>query len=128
MSSAIKRLLTMPLTRRAKAGEAASAGERAADHLTVVQIKQRMLAALQDCQSPTSARMRYRIEQCVTATELWLMRSDIFQEVSGRHSQGEASKRVNHLLPCFKGWIPSSQLLPVKATLTKKPTASKSRA
>jgi hypothetical protein len=123
MSSTIRRLLTTPLTLRTKAASKARASApagQASPHWSVPEIKQHMLQALQDCESPSSARIRYRLEQCVTATELWLMRSDIFQEVSGLHSQGEASERVNRLLPCFKGWLPSSQLTPVKATLSKK--------
>jgi hypothetical protein len=118
LNSTVKRLFTLPSMGRGVAPEGMGT---VADHLTVAQIKAEMLDALKDCESPTTARIRYRIEHCVTATELWLMRSDVFQAVSGRHSQSEAGERVNRLLHCFKGWIPSSQLLPVKASLGAKP-------
>lgn len=77
---------------------------------TLDDIKVRMLAAFNDCDSPTAARIRYSVMKCITATELWLTRSDIFQVVSSHHGQKLATERVNQLLPLFRGWLPKAQL------------------
>ncbi len=107
----MKRLLGLPAALRARSRVS---GVSNLNPATVEEIKAHLLNALHDCESPASARIRYRVERCVTATELWLMRSDIFQEVSSQHSQTEASSRVNQLLPHFRGWVPSSQLSKVR--------------
>jgi hypothetical protein len=45
--------------------------------------------------------------------ELWMLRSDVHQLISRQLSQQEAAKRINDLMPCFEGWIPSRSLVKI---------------
>jgi hypothetical protein len=74
------------------------------------QIKQRMLDTLHDCEDPAASRIRYKVGHALAPADLWLIRSDLYQYVANRHNQTEAALRVNHLLPCFKGWVSRTQL------------------
>jgi hypothetical protein len=78
--------------------------------LPVVQIKQRMERLLHDIQDVTVDRVTYKIRSTHNVNELWLLRSDMYQIIAKLHSQSEAARRINSLLPCFSQWIAAKQL------------------
>ncbi len=84
--------------------------EPKADRMTVPQIKQHMLQLVQDVDSAESGRLLYKINMASRASELWMLRTDIYQVVSRLHSQSEAAGRINQLIPCFRGWVEDKQL------------------
>lgn len=78
------------------------------------QIREAMLSAMNDCESSGADRLRQRLYQARAPQELWLLRNDIYQLVSQRHSQSEAAQRINALIPVFEGWVDAKQLLRIK--------------
>jgi len=82
------------------------------DHrVPVDQIKQQFRALLSDCDDKRAQRVSYRISGALTADELWQIRSELHQCISQLHSQTEAARRINSLLPTFTGWVPARQLV-----------------
>lgn len=85
-----------------------------ADHrVPVDQIKQQLRALLVDCSDKRAQRVSYRISGAVSADELWQIRSELHQCISQLHSQTEAARRINSLLPSFNGWVPARQLVQI---------------
>ena len=78
--------------------------------LPIEQIKQRMELVLHDAQSVQVARLRYKIRATRDVGELWMLRSDMYQVIATLHSQSEAARRINSLLPSFSQWISAKQL------------------
>ena len=85
----------------------------APDRLRLDQIRERLYAALLDCKNMQAQRVIYRINVAATPSELWLLRSDLYQCIARIHDQAEATRRTNHLLDAFEGWVPSQQLTPI---------------
>jgi len=85
----------------------------APDRLRLEQIRERLYAALLDCKNMHAQRVIYRINVAATPSELWLLRSDLYQCIARIHDQAEATRRTNHLLDAFEGWVPSQQLTPI---------------
>lgn len=84
------------------------------DHrVPVDQIKQQLRALLVDCNDKRAQRVSYRISGAVSADELWQIRSELHQCISQLHSQTEAARRINSLLPSFNGWVPARQLVQI---------------
>ena len=84
------------------------------DHrVPVDQIKQQVRALLSDCSDKRAQRVGYRISGAMTADELWQIRSELHQCISQLHSQTEAARRINSLLPTFTGWVPARQLVKI---------------
>ena len=79
--------------------------------VAMVQVRLLSIAALHDCASPASERIRGKLARAVTAQDLWLLRGEIYQEVARAHCETEAMRRVNSLLPAFEGWLPSLRRL-----------------
>jgi hypothetical protein len=84
--------------------------KRVARRMDVAQIKQLMVNSLEDCNDTSAARMRYLIHTATRASDLWLVRSDLYQYLANTHSQTEAALRINKLCQCFVGWMPQSQI------------------
>lgn len=79
----------------------------------VEQIKLQFRLLLKDCADRNATRMSYRINGASTADELWQLRNELHQCISQLHSQSEAAKRINSLLPMFEGWIPARQRIKI---------------
>jgi hypothetical protein len=78
--------------------------------MPIVDIKQHMGKCLHDINGVESERLLYSIRNALSVSDLWLLRSGLYQTISKQHSQGEAALRINALLPYFKQWIPDRQL------------------
>lgn len=91
----------------------AHAAERAAlaVRLPVAEIRQRLRQAVHDCPGMDAQRLQFKIMAASSARELWMLRSDLYDCIGRHHSQAFAVTRVNALLPCFDGWLPSHQLV-----------------
>ncbi len=81
--------------------------------LPIAQIKLQMTQVLHDMQGIEAERLRYKINTTITVSELWMVRSNLYQTVAKHHSQSEAALRINALLPSFQGWLPAKQLTPI---------------
>jgi hypothetical protein len=80
-------------------------------------LRERTVALLSDCEGPTCERLRHRLQAARSANDLWLARSEIFQQVASQHCQAQAAQRIDGLLPLFEGWLPARMLTPVGATI-----------
>lgn len=78
--------------------------------LSLDELKPRVVASLADCDSAVAERLRMQIRACHTAGDLWLLRGDIYQVIARRHCEFEAGRRLNELLPAFRGWLPDRAL------------------
>jgi hypothetical protein len=78
--------------------------------LPIEHIKKRMELVLHDMKSEAVDRLQYKIRATRSVNELWMLRSDLYQVIAMLHSQSEAARRINSLLPCFSKWISSKQL------------------
>ena len=87
------------------AGRAAFAIKR-----PLTEIRQHRRAVLADCTAMDAQRLQFKVQAAMSAHELWMLRSDLYECVARHHSQSEAARRINALLPCFDGWLPSRQL------------------
>jgi hypothetical protein len=81
-----------------------------AQRATLSHIKLRVELSIQDLEGQDAERLRYKIRGTREVSDLWMMRSDVYQLISKRQSQAEAAQRVNALLPLFEGWIPRQQM------------------
>jgi hypothetical protein len=81
--------------------------------LQLSELRDRTREVLRDCTGVEADRLRIRIGCAADASDLWLMRCDIFQVVANQHLQSVAANRINALLPAFDGWLPRSLLAPV---------------
>jgi hypothetical protein len=79
--------------------------------VAVSQIKLETELCFQEIEGMQADRLRMRVRASQSVQDLWLLRSDIHQLLAQHFNQGEASHRINVLLPCFAGWIPDKQLL-----------------
>jgi hypothetical protein len=115
-----RQVLRFPLS-HTLSGEAGSGGASIADNalpkhkgkLPVVQIKQRMELVLSDIKSLDVDRLLYKIRATLSVNELWMLRSDMHHVIAVVHSQSEAARRINSLLPCFSQWISTKQLIAI---------------
>ncbi|MBC5767539.1 hypothetical protein [Ramlibacter albus] len=87
--------------------------EAAVGCLQLSELRDRTRDVLRDCTGVEADRLRIRIGCAADASDLWLMRCDIFQVVANQHLQTVAANRINDLLPAFDGWLPRSLLAPV---------------
>jgi hypothetical protein len=78
--------------------------------LSLDEVRLRVVATLADCDGATADRVRLQARACRTAGDLWLLRGDIYQIIARRHCQLEAGRRLNELLPAFRGWLPDQKL------------------
>jgi hypothetical protein len=78
--------------------------------LPIAQIKHRMELVLHDVKSVQVSRLQYKIGATNDVNGLWMLRSDMYQLIAMVHSQSEAARRINSLLPCFSQWISAKQL------------------
>jgi hypothetical protein len=90
--------------------DAQVAQARAKGKMPLPEIKLQMEAILGDMPSLDAERLYYKIRSARSATELWMLRSDMYQTISKQLSQTEAALRINQLLPCFNQWLPPHQL------------------
>jgi hypothetical protein len=81
------------------------------ERMSLSQIKLQLELAMQDLAGTTVDLLRFKIRNAREVQALWLLRSDVHQIISMRQSQQEAAQRINALLPCFEGWIPSKSLV-----------------
>lgn len=65
---------------------------------------------LHDCRDLRAQRLIYKINAAKTGSDLWLLRSDLYQCISQTHNQTEAVRRINELVPVFEGWVPACNL------------------
>jgi hypothetical protein len=84
-----------------------------AQRATLSQIKLRVELSIQELEGQDAERLRYKIRGTREVSDLWMMRSDVYQLISKRQNQAEAAQRVNTLLPLFEGWIPRQQMTQV---------------
>lgn len=102
--------------RRAVTGQGAGADGRTLASVTdrpcsLAEVQKQLAMVLEDCRDDVHRlRIESRISSAESVTELWLLRSDIYQCVARERGQGEAARRINSLIPVFEGWIPSRQL------------------
>jgi hypothetical protein len=80
---------------------------------SVGELRQRTLALLDDCSGAACERLRQRLQAARCANDLWLARSEIFQQVACQHCEQQAASRINDLLPAFEGWVPQKLLMPI---------------
>lgn len=80
------------------------------NHVSMTELKRQMLCAVADCTDVRAERIKYAINNSVNPHELWIMRSTIYLCVAHQHDESTASRRVNELLPYFRGWVPARQL------------------
>ena len=78
--------------------------------LSLDELKLRVVATLADCDSAVADRLRLQARACRAANGLWLLRGDIYQVIARRHCEFEAGRRLNELLPAFRGWLPDRTL------------------
>jgi hypothetical protein len=83
---------------------------RAQSKVSLQVIQQFMTNAVAEFPGIDTERVLYKIKGSNTAQDLWILRSDLYQVISKAHSQTEAARRINALLPCFSHWIPEQQL------------------
>ena len=69
--------------------------------LQLSELRDRTREVLRDCTGVEADRLRIRIGCAADASDLWLMRCDIFQVVANQHLQSVAANRINALLPAF---------------------------
>jgi hypothetical protein len=81
--------------------------------LPIDQIKKRMELALHDAKGTSVGGMLYKIRSARNVSDLWMLRSDMYQVIAMEHSQSEAARRINSLLPCFSQWITTKQLIAI---------------
>ncbi len=96
--------LSMPFRRSKNASDATPA------KMSLAQVKLQVELSFQDLEGEEVDRMRYKVRSVRDVKELWMLRSDIHQLISRRHSQYVAAERINGLLPCFEGWIPAKSM------------------
>jgi hypothetical protein len=84
--------------------------EAASAPMAVNDVRIQLLRVLKDCHAIDALRLGLRVQATQSVKELWLLRSDLYGCIARHHSQTEASQRINALLPCFDGWLPSRQL------------------
>jgi hypothetical protein len=105
---AMKKAFGLP----ASASQGDYAGRAAfAIKMPLTEVRQRLRAVLVDCTAMDAQRIQFKVQAAMTAHELWMLRSDLYECVARHHSQSEAARRINDLLPCFDGWLPSRQLV-----------------
>lgn len=107
MIATIARLIGMRVKPRAHARKTASLKE-------LVCIRSAMLTCIDDCEGPSSQRLRNKISHAQTPQELWLLRNDAYQMISQRHNQTVAAERINNLMASFEGWLEPKQLIRIK--------------
>lgn len=73
-------------------------------------LQDEMRSLMVGCSGDDVQRLGFKITASRKVSELWMLRSDIYQVVARQHSQTEAAKRINGVLTFFEGWIPASQL------------------
>jgi hypothetical protein len=78
--------------------------------LPLEQVKASLHNTLHDCRDLRAQRIIYKIDIAKTPSDLWLLRSDLYQCISQTHSQSEAVNRINDLVPVFEGWLPARHL------------------
>jgi hypothetical protein len=81
--------------------------------MTLSQIKLNVELCIQDIQNASADRLRYKIRGAREVRELWMLRSDIHQLIAKERDQQDAARAINALLPCFAGWMPSSQMVKI---------------
>ncbi len=79
--------------------------------MPLTEIRHRLRSVLADCTALDAQRLQFKVQAAMSAQELWMLRSDLYECVARHHSQSEAAQRINALLPCFDGWLPSRQLV-----------------
>lgn len=93
-----------------------------AKRLTPEQIRARLYHVLSDCKDMATQRAIYKINLAGTPSDLWLLRSDLYQCIARVHDQAEATRRTNNLLDAFEGWVPSHQLTPIPESVRESQT------
>lgn len=99
-----------PLSKAVHALRRKMAGIREASASDLTRIRSAMLEHMLDCDTKTVRRVRVQMEGATTALQLWMLRSEVYQAVSERFGQREASRRVADLAPLFRGLLPDAQL------------------
>jgi hypothetical protein len=74
------------------------------------QVKVSLHNTLHDCRDMRAQRLIYKINMAKTPSDLWLLRSDLYQCISQTHNQSEAVNRINGLVTVFEGWLPARHL------------------
>jgi hypothetical protein len=119
MQMTMRRVLSFPLSNALGGAGEGGSDSVSIDHyeqpkhkgkLPIAHVKQRMELVLHDVGGIDAVRLQFKIRACRTVNELWMLRSDMYQVISMLHSQSEAARRINSLLPCFSQWIASKQL------------------
>jgi hypothetical protein len=70
-------------------------------------VRQRVLAVLDDCVGTDCERLRWRLRSAPSARELWMLRGAVFQQVANQHCQATAAERINSLAPLFREYLPA---------------------
>ena len=73
-------------------------------------LQDEMRGLMKGCTGDEVQRLGFKVTAASKVSELWMLRSDIYQVIARQHSQTEAAKRINGVLSFFEGWIPASQL------------------
>ena len=76
-------------------------------------LRQCLRATLEGCSDFRVDRMKYKIDMALTPSDLWLLRSDLHQCIARLHSKQMAARRINALIPSFKGLVSATQLSPI---------------
>ena len=80
---------------------------------SIEELRRLSLRALADC--VPGEQLRYRLAHASTGGQIWQMRCEMYQAIACRHCESEAVRRLDALLPAFKGWVPASVLVPLGA-------------
>ncbi|MGE0497707.1 MAG: hypothetical protein AB7I35_13385 [Ramlibacter sp.] len=105
---AMRRVLGLP-----PAAPQGDPAERAAFaiKLTLQEVRQHLHQTVHDCSGSDAQRLRFKLQAATSVKEFWMLRSDLYECIARSHSQTEAARRINALLPCFDGWLPSRLLV-----------------
>lgn len=78
--------------------------------LDIGEIRERILAAMRDCDGPYLPRVRQCIVAARSVQELWQLRCEVHQVIAHAHAESEATRRLCALAPSFQGWVPERAL------------------
>jgi hypothetical protein len=85
-------------------------GKRSTGERDLSRVRFVMLEQVLDCDRKTVRRVRRATESARTMVQLWLVRSEIFQAVSERFGQSEATRRVALIAPYFDTFPQSKRM------------------
>ena len=69
-------------------------------------IRREMIRAVEPCSAAHRAKACTKVLGAAGALDLWMLRSEIYLYLAQDLGQGEATVRINSLMPMFRHWVP----------------------